>query len=189
MIIVYENIPDDHRECRVAEFIWQANECDFFIKIPEASYRTIGRTEKKRFYYFNYQFRCGLTNSAGTFCSVNINFIKITLLCDHFRCCYFCLFFLLHYGEKRVFCLPHSCALPSPKANRNQIESLGNRKMFFFVGRLFFFIKTPNGARQTCQTFIDTPHSSICALCGPFDKHLLGNPITEFTFTVVTVSI
>lgn len=98
--------------------------------------------EKKRFYYFNYQFRCGLTNSAGTFCSVNINFIKITLLCDHFRrCCYFCLFFLLHCGEKRVFCLPHSCALPSPKANRNQIESLGNRKMFFFRWSSFLLYK------------------------------------------------
>lgn len=107
-------------------------------------HRTNGRQndwtdEKKRFYYFNYQFRCGLTNSAGTFCPVNINFIKITLLCDHFcivgvadvvvviSVCF------LHYGEKRVFCLPHSCALPSPKAYRNQIESLGNRKMFFSV--------------------------------------------------------
>lgn len=181
MIIVYENIPGEHRECRVAEFIWQANECDFFIKIPEAS----SRTGKKRFYYFNYQFRCGLTNSAGTYCSVNINFIKITLLLLLF------LFVFSSLRVKRVFCLPHSCALPSPKANRNQIESLGNRKMFFFsfFCRLFFFIKTPNGARQTCQTFIDTPHSSICALCGPVDKHLLGNPITEFTFTVVTVSI
>lgn len=162
----------------------------FSLKFQRHRTERLDGRGKKRFYYFNYQFRCGLTNSAGTFCPVNINFIKITLLCDHFRrCCYFCLFFLLHCGEKRVFCLPHSCALPSPKANRNQIESLGNRKMFFFVGRLFFFIKTPNGARQTCQTFIDTPHSSICALCGPFDKHLLGNPITEFTFTVVTVSI
>lgn len=163
-----KTFPSNHPECRITEFIRQANECDFFIKIPEAAYEY---EIKNAFIILITNFAVWTQLTFFSFCPVNINFIKITLFVSLAAVVISVCF--LHYGGKRVFCFRRTAALPVPKANeKSDWEFVWGMERCFFLFFCFclcrhcFFIKTPYGARQTCQTFIDIPHSSS-SICVP----------------------
>lgn len=127
-----KTFPSNHPECRITEFIRQANECDFFIKIPEAAYEY---EIKNAFIILITNFAVWTQLTFFSFCPVNINFIKITLFVSLLLLFLF-VFFIT--GGNVSFVFAAQLRSQSPKRMRNQIGSLfGEWKDVFFCFSVF----------------------------------------------------